>query len=268
MKAAVAKYWIIFITQWKNLFAYRMNILLKLVRPLVMTATIATLWYVLLTVSDKETLGGFTLVSFIVYLLVIRFIAVFSPGAGSVRDMNEEIQTGDIMMRLVRPVHYLAWLFSRNFPVPLASGIIGLFVVTFGVWLFGAAVPTGFRALLFIASVMVTIVMQYAIYQGMGVLSFWIYDIWPVERFQKTVTTLLSGEIIPLTLFPSGVQAFLEFLPFAGLAYIPAAIYIGMMPLGKGCILVLVQLGWAILLWMVVLWLYKKGVQKFEAQGG
>ena len=267
MKVLAAKYRVVFLTRIKNLFEYRTNIMLKLVRPLIMTAAIGALWLVLFDFNDGQSIGGFTRQSFIVYLLTIRFIAVFSPGGASIAEMNEEICTGNITMRLVRPIHYLIWLFARNLPIPFFSGVVGLILVTLLARLFGAETPTGWHALLFIASVLATVVTQYAFYQGIGILSFWIYEIFSVERFYKLVSSILSGELIPLTLFGTAVGV-LQYLPFASLAFVPGGIYIGLFPLREACSLVAVQYAWAIALWALVIWTYHHGLKKFEAQGG
>jgi len=263
-----AKYFMVFLTRIKNLLEYRTNIILKLVRPLIMTAAIGSLWLVLFRINNDQPIGGFTKSSFIVYLITIRFIAVFSPGGASISEMNEEICTGNITMRLVRPIHYLIWLFFRNLPVPLVSGVIGLFLVTLITRLLGAVSPSGWHAVLFVCSVVCTIFIQYAFYQGIGILSFWIYEIQSIERFFKMASSLLSGEMIPLTLFPLAIQNGLYFLPFASLAFIPGGIYVGIFTLQKAAILVLSQVVWAVLLWTLVIWTYARGLRKFEAQGG
>jgi len=258
----------VFVTQVKNLFEYKVNILLKLVRPFIMTAALGSLWWVLFRVTGRESIGGFTKVSFITYLLTIRFIAVFSPGSASIFHINDEIRTGNFTMRLVRPINYLSWLFCRNLPVPLFSGIIGLFIVAVLSLLMRAKVPTGWNLVLFICSVAGTVIVQYACYQGIGILSFWIYEIFPVERFFKTLSGLLSGELIPLTLFGLSARTILQFLPFATLAFIPGGIYIGLFSTGEAATLVASQYAWAVILWAIVIRLYKGGVRKFEAQGG
>jgi viologen exporter family transport system permease protein len=268
MRVLEDKYLAVFITQVKNLFEYKVNILLKLVRPFVMTAALGSLWWVLFRVTGKETIGGFTKVSFITYLLTIRFIAIFSPGSASIFQMNDEIRTGNFTMRLVRPINYLWWLFCRNLPMPLFCGSVGLCIVGVISMFMKVTIPTGWNMVLFILSVAGTIIVQYACYQGIGILSFWIYEIFPVERFFKTISSMLSGEVIPLTLFGVTARTVIQFLPFATLAFIPGGIYVGLFPLREAALLVLSQYVWAMVLWSIVICLYKRGVRKFEAQGG
>ncbi|MBN2375019.1 MAG: ABC-2 family transporter protein [Sedimentisphaerales bacterium] len=268
MKVSAVKYLVVFAIQVKNLLEYKINIYLKLIRPIIMVAAVGALWLVLFKVTGRDSIGGFTRKSFIIYLLVIRYIAVFSPGGASITEMNEEIRTGDITMRLVKPMHYMVWLFARNLPIPLVSGIAGLLMVTLLAWFFGAPVPTGWSGVLFCLSVTAAIITQYAFYQGLGILSFWIYDVFPIERFYKAVSGLLSGELIPLTIFGAAAQSILQFLPFASLAFIPGGIYVGLFPFSKAIILVVSQFIWAGFFWILVLWSYNRGLKKFEAQGG
>jgi len=268
MKPLAGKYGAVFRTQWKSLLEYKMNIWLKLVRPLVMVAAMGALWMVVFSVTGRERIGGLDRESFVLYLLVIRYVAVFSPGGASIAEMNEEIRTGNIMMRLVRPVHYLVWLFARNLPVPLFSGLVGLGALTGLAWLTGAHVPSGWQAGLFVLSVAGAVMVQYAIFQGIGVLSFWMYEVFPIERFYRTVGSLLSGEMVPLTVFGESARWVLQFLPFATVAFIPGGIYTGMFGAGEAAMLVGCQFAWGAVLWTVVVWLYNRGLQKFEAQGG
>ncbi|MBN1764240.1 MAG: ABC-2 family transporter protein [Sedimentisphaerales bacterium] len=268
MKVMAGKYLVIFITQMKNLLEYKINILLKLIRPFVMTAAVGSLWLVLFKLTGRDNIGGFTRQSFIIYLLTIRFIAVFSPGGASIAEMNEEIRTGNLAMRLVRPAHYLPWLLFRNLPVPFISGITGLILVSILTVLLGADLPKAGMMLLFVCSVIATITLQYAIYQGIGILSFWIYEVFPIERFYKSVSGLLSGELIPLTIFPATASEVLQFLPFASLAFIPGGIFTGVFTFEQALVRVIVQWTWAAILWGLVITTYQRGLEKFEAQGG
>ncbi|MBI9017516.1 MAG: ABC-2 family transporter protein [Phycisphaerae bacterium] len=269
MKALTAnKYLVIFLTQFKNLLEYRVNIALKLIRPIIMTAAVASLWMVLFQVSGKDTIAGFDRSGFIFYLLVVRYIAIFSPGGRLIADMNEEICNGNLTMRLVRPMHYLAWLFFRALPIPLFCGIMGVAMITAGAMMFDAVMPSGVRMVIFIFSVIATVITQYAFYIGIGILSFWVYEVMPFDRFFRTVNNLLSGQLLPLTIFDDGVRNVLIFLPFASLAYNPAAIYTGKIETTLAIYVVLGQFFWAIVLWLMVIFAYNKGLKKFEAQGG
>lgn len=262
------KYLALFVTQLKNLLEYRMNILLKLVRPILMTAIVGSLWMVLFRLSGQDTIGGFTRENFIIYILIVRFIAVFSPGAKAIGDMNEEICSGNLVMRLVRPVHYLKWIVSRSLAVPIVSGIIGLGCVWLYAWLTSAELPSGIMLVLFIFSVIATIITQYAYYMGIGTLSFWVYEVMPIERFARALTNILSGDMLPLTIFGDTARNILQLLPFASLAFNPAGIYTGQFTTNMAIVVVATQYFWAILLWLGVAKMYRAGLKKFEAQGG
>ena len=81
-------------------------------------------------------------------------------------------------------------------------------------------------------------------------------------------STLFSGEMMPLTLFPQVMYQTLLYSPFASLAFIPGGIYIGLFDTKSAAMLVLNQYAWAVVLWVLVIWVYGKGLRKFEAQGG
>ncbi len=262
------KYMVLFITQLKNLVEYRVNISLKLVRPILMTAIIGSLWMVLFRLSGQEKIGGFSRDNFIIYILIVRFIAVFSPGARAIADMNEEIRTGNLVMRLVRPVHYLKWIVARSLAVPIISGVIGISCVSVYASLTGADLPKGMMLVMFLLSVGATIITQYAYYMGIGTISFWVYEVMPIERFTRALTNILSGDLLPLTIFGDTARSILQLLPFASLAFNPAGIYTGQFTLKMAAVVVISQYFWAIVLWLGVARLYRAGLKKFEAQGG
>ena len=264
----MTKYLTIFTTQVKNLVEYRVNISLKLLRPLLMTAIAGALWMVLFRLSGKDTIGGFNRQNFIIYILIVRFISVFSPGHRAIAEMNEEIRNGNLVMRLVKPLNYIKWIVARSIAIPLVSGFIGIACVSVFAHFSGGHFPPLKNLILFIVSIIATIVTQYAHYMLIGTLSFWVYDIMPIERFTRSITNILSGDLLPLTIFGDTARQVLQLLPFASLAFNPAGIYTGQFTTKMALITITSQYFWAIALWIIVVKLYNAGLKKFEAQGG
>jgi len=263
----VGKYGAIALVQIQNWFEYRTNIVLKFIRPLFITLFVSAIWLTIFALSGRSEIGGFTSVTFIVYLLVIRFIATATPGHAAIESMNLEVRNGDIALRLIKPFHYLLWLFFRNSPIPAITGVVGMVAVVGATFVFGVALPTGWLIPLFIFSFIGGVLLWYAIYQGLGVLSFWMYEVYPAERFYRNLHSIVSGEILPLTLF-GAFAPFLMYLPFSGMAFTPGALFVGLFSVREALKLVVVQWIWVIVLWLGVIFLYHRGVKKFEAQGG
>jgi ABC-2 type transport system permease protein len=82
------------------------------------------------------------------------------------------------------------------------------------------------------------------------------------------ITVVLSGMIVPLPLFPDGLQPLLLLQPFRGLVDVPFRIYSGNMPLSLACVEVMGQLLWVIALVSLGRFLLSRGTRKLVVQGG
>jgi len=51
--------------------------------------------------------------------------------------------------------------------------------------------------------------------------------IWPMDWVRRALTVVLSGNLVPLALYPAGLGGVLEYSPFAALASAPLTIYTG-----------------------------------------
>ncbi|MEG0767795.1 MAG: ABC-2 family transporter protein, partial [Clostridia bacterium] len=59
---------------------------------------------------------------------------------------------------------------------------------------------------------------------------FWTVTGLGIVRIVPSFVTLLSGNILPLPLFPDALQLFLRVQPFAGLSDLPSRIFCGALP--------------------------------------
>jgi ABC-2 type transport system permease protein len=85
-------------------------------------------------------------------------------------------------------------------------------------------------------------------------------------QIRAAITMFLSGALIPLYLLPFGIGNVLEWLPFATMASAPLSIYTGTAE--NVTWIILLQLGWCIILWIVAAYIWKKNRQKLVIFGG
>ena len=82
------------------------------------------------------------------------------------------------------------------------------------------------------------------------------------------VTTIFSGMVIPLPLFPDAFRKILSFLPYRGLTDAPFRLYSGHIPPEGFWGVILHQAVWTGLLVLFGVWLLEKGRAKLVIQGG
>lgn len=89
--------------------------------------------------------------------------------------------------------------------------------------------------------------------------------VWLVFWVRQAIAVVLSGAVVPLTLLPWGLGDWLEWLPFASLAWAPLALYTG---IGEPARLLPLQVFWALALWPLAGWLWRAHREKVVGYGG
>jgi ABC-2 type transport system permease protein len=79
---------------------------------------------------------------------------------------------------------------------------------------------------------------------------------------------LLSGYLIPLSLFPHWLDRAARFLPFCYLQAFPVETLLGIRDRTQALVGLFMQLGWAALAWVALLLLWHRGLKRFAAFGG
>lgn len=80
--------------------------------------------------------------------------------------------------------------------------------------------------------------------------------------------TVFGGYVLPLSFYPIWLQWLPNTLPFKNIYYIPASIYTGALNTNQATIAVLQGSAWAMILLVVSLWFWRKGIKRFSAVGG
>ena len=79
---------------------------------------------------------------------------------------------------------------------------------------------------------------------------------------------ILSGNIIPLTLFPESVQTLMRYQPFAQALDAPTRMYLHAQPLGEWLVNTGAQLAWIAALWALGRWMWNRQQNRMIVQGG
>ncbi len=222
-----------------------------------------SIWRVI--VSAKPDASPLPLEVLLTYTLVAE---AFARPMDVRTPLYDSIWQGTLVGYFMRPTGVV-----RQFAAE-ASGAWAIDFVLFSVpllaiagWLGIGIAPTHLVAgVLFGVSLGLAIVVGLAIEFAFGALAL-VADqpIWLVEWIRRTLAGILSGALIPLSVLPFGLGEWFAWLPFASTAWAPLAIYTGA---GDPATLLLVQLGWAFVLWPVALWLWSANRERVVAYGG
>lgn len=245
--------------------AYRAEMLiwvLSTTMPLVMLA----LWS---AVAAEAPVGRFDQPSFVAYFLA-AFIVRQMTGSWAAWEMNYEVRSGRLAQRLMRPVHPLVTYAAENvgvFPlrIVVCLPVLVILVVTVGrehlpqTWLMG------FIAIVaLIGGWLVNLLVNLAI----GSLSLYMESSLKVLDVWFTLFMAFSGYIIPIELFPEGLRAVLDWLPFRYQIGFPVEVMTNGVDLERALFLLAMQWGWVLALFGLTALLWTRGLSKFSAYGG
>ena len=230
--------------------------------PLVMLA----LWS---AVARDGPVGGYDQSGFAAYYLAALVVRLMT-GAWVIWEMNFEIRQGTLAFRMLRPVHPLVAYAAENvaaMPVRLA---ISAPVAVAALFLVGGSHVT--RDPLLLALFPVTLVgawlITYLAMAAVGTLAFWfesatsLFDVW------LGLFGVLSGYLVPLSLYPRWVEQLSLWLPFRYMLAFPVQLVTGALSRAQALQQLAVQWGFVVALFAVATGMWRLGMRRFSAVGG
>ena len=188
-------------------------------------------------------------------------------------DLLDKIRTGGIAYDLCRPVSLYGFYYARI----MAQKITGSVMRAVPMLLFAALLPEGW-GICMPASVPALLLSLLALLLGLLCVSalenitmaFTMRTLDPrgVQAMLNLLMMTLSGNILPLTLFPDRWQKVITLLPYAQLLDAPIRLYTGDTPAGAAAGILGIQAAWIVLLTALGVRLWNRHQRKIVLQGG
>lgn len=219
--------------------------------------------------SGSGIIKGFTLNEMITYVLIGNLCSVavrnFLPGFVS-RDINQ----GRLSMFLVKPISYVKYIFfnelGRAALAVLVSVLTQLVVITF--FLHKITFNTDLAYLSLIACmIFFAFIIEWLMGFLVGTIAFWTDEVEGVQTTIDRVKRFFAGGYFPLSLLPTTLATLSIYLPFAYSFYVPAQLYLKKISLREGFIGLGTQLVWIGILCVILHFVWKRGLRKYEATG-
>ncbi len=228
--------------------------------PLVMLA----LWT---AVAREAPFGRFGHSEFVAYYLA-AFIVRSVSGSWVVWQMNQEIRTGSLSLRLLRPIHpFLAYSAEHIAAIPLRS----LFALPMAVVLLvassGHVVHDPWQIVMVPFALAGGWLVTFSTMLILGTLGLFLerslalFDVW------LGLNAVMSGYLVPLELMPRWLAGAAHWLPFRYTLGYPVELIIGMTTRTQAVAGLLVQTAYVVILVILALFVWKRGIRRFEAFG-
>lgn len=227
------------------------------------------LWKAIYASAGSETVNGMTFSDTLIYLVLATALFNFME-MYTVWEMGRSIQSGKIVLELLKPMKYRSYLFwtysgqfVTNFFFTFLPTFIAVAVVTHG------AVHMGQNLLFFVISVIMSISLNYSINFLVGTICVYTESIWGINIMKQVIVLLLSGATIPLAFFPEPLRTITYYLPFQSIYNAPLSILLDAHPEPKELAAALgTQLLWCILTALLSKLFWKVSLRRITVNGG
>lgn len=220
------------------------------------------------SVASDGPFGAFGQREFVAYYLATLVVRNLT-GSWIVWQVDEEIRSGDLSMRLLLPIHpFVSYAATHLAAIPLRSllalpiALILLFSSA-GSLLIGDLPRLALLAFALLGSWALTFFALLLI-ASLGLFverSLALFDVY------LGIFGLFSGYLIPLSLLPSWVRELASALPFEYMLAFPVELLIGMQSAEEATRNLALQWSFATLAFVVSRWVWKRGIRRYEAYG-
>ncbi|MFD3545913.1 ABC transporter permease [Streptomyces sp. NPDC058655] len=233
----------------------------------VVASTYIALW------DERPGLGGYDQAQALTFVWVSQSLLAAAAliGGGFQEEFQERVRTGDVAVDLYRPADLQMWWLAADLgraAFQLAGrGVVPLVA---GALVFRLALPTApGRWLLFLVSVLLGLVVSFALRYLLGLAAFWLMDGAGINLMATVVMIFFSGMLLPLTVFPGGFGDIVRALPWAAVLQVPMDVLLGKHS-GSGAAAgaLAFQAGWAFVLLGAGRLLQSAATRKVVVQGG
>lgn len=245
--------------------AYRVEFFFEVVGSAMVPAAIQwVLWYAMFKLGGATEIAGMTYQDMVHYTIVSL---LFTQVRGGDHDFElaEMVRNGSLSNYLLRPVGVVEFVYIRGVaPKLFIAGVCLILGVIAGFWL-GLAPERmlGSMLLAFIGNII-----HYQIGAALATAAFYWEEAYSFMMVKNMIVSLLSGELIPLNLFPESMQWIWKSTPFYLYVFGPTQYALGRWSHQE----FLTQLGvsfiWLIGGWFLIRFSWGIGIRRYLSLGG
>lgn len=248
---------------------FRVNVVIWASATLLSAVVSLSIWTAVARSRGGE-FGGMDVAAFAGYFAVLLFVLELTGGSMMAHHLPFHIRSGELSALLVRPLHPL-WHFTwHNLALKVQFAVIGIVSAAavgsvFGARIDGSPVDVAIALLLLPLALCQVFLLEACV----GCIGFFVIETRGVRGLYTVTRGLLGGMFAPLAVFPDGVRAVAELLPFWWAVGYPARLAsggvaaAGASPLRAAGMLA----AWTIGSWLLFRVAWAAGIRRYGAVG-
>jgi ABC-2 type transport system permease protein len=263
---SIKLYGMIITKEAQRFFTYRTNIFAGCLTALIMLGARYALWAALFATGNA---GDSSLIETMTYFVIYDILMIWAEAWHS-NAIGEDIRSGDIAQRLIKPCPYQLQLVAAAHAASLTATLTRAVPMLVAALIFiGLLPPVSVIALcFFVLSAILGIIIYSLVEFIVSYTAFWLTDYWYLSWLMVAMFLLFGGIAMPLWFYPDWLRVICDYLPFQYAVFRPVAIYLGRVTSEQIIFTIIIQI-----FWITVLFLIERGVwylaqRKLTVQGG
>ncbi len=250
---------------FRDATAYRVEFLFEILGSALVPASIQLVfWYALFKVGGSQTIAGLTHADLLTYTWVSM---LFTQVRGGDHDfeLQELIRTGQLSQYLLRPVGVVEFTYIRGLAprlfiaaLSLSAGSLIAFFLKLSIYKIFAAMTLA----------LLGNVIHYQIGASLATSAFLWEEAYSVLMIKNMAVNFLSGELIPLNLFPESMTWMWKYTPFYLYVYGPTQYALGRWSDAEFFHALILALLWIVLGFFMIRLSWSWGIKKYLSLGG
>jgi ABC-type uncharacterized transport system permease subunit len=250
----------------QSLITYRFNLLFGIVGALVQIYLLRVVWHSVY--HGRSAVNGVTLDVQVAYSSLAALQSwLLNPW--NLSDVPQRVRDGTIALDLLRPVRFLPQAFAGQVGGMVAMLPFALVALPFAIGVGGAVGPASTTAFFgYIAGIVTGFLVAALSNLAMSMVTFWTLEVGGILLTYRMVQQFFSGALVPLWFMPGWLHGIASVLPFQSSGYTPLAIYLGRDSGGAALRSLAEQVGWIIVLWLLLRLIWSRALLRVVVQGG
>ncbi|MGC1380166.1 MAG: ABC-2 family transporter protein [Candidatus Baltobacteraceae bacterium] len=244
---------------------YRMEVLTEIGSLVLRVYILRSLWTALY--AQNEAPLNLPLHSMITYATVAMLMSLILEVDGT-RLIREKIREGTIATDLMKPISVPLYFFSDGLGQTVLHALLVIPSLLCALLLVHIDIPPPATFAVFLIAFAVGYGVNFFLNFLMNCIAFWTLETFAGQLIVRWSSDLLSGQVIPLTLFPGIVGRVVFLLPFAAIYSTPLLIYVGIIPPARWAAAVGIQLVWLVLFAGLASLVWRAASYRVVVQGG
>ncbi|HEY6325542.1 MAG TPA: ABC-2 family transporter protein [Candidatus Cybelea sp.] len=244
---------------------YRMEVLTEIGSLVLRVYILRSLWTALYAQNAAPI--NLPLHSMITYATVAMLMSLILEVDGT-RLIREKVREGTIATDLMKPISVPLYFFSDGLGQTLLHALLVIPSLLCALLLVRIDVPPPATFAAFLLAFAIGYGVNFFLNFLMNSIAFWTLETFAAQLIVRWASDLLSGQIIPLTLFPGIFGRIVFALPFAAIYSTPLLIYVGVIPPEQWAVSIAAQVAWLVLFAVAASFVWRAASNRVVIQGG